>query len=227
MPLNTDSGRWWPCRQVLFLRSTQEWHTWLNAGVLTVFVLLLHRLLHWWHPAVFGDTRLAVASYCKIWNRFPNNYGKQSCEWFVNAELIISVSCIYWALIPGLSDLPYLLLEIINHFIIVFIFSSFSFSSKLSKKKKKRKMSFPWNCSTLILTPLKSIWILPPASLTADSCSLTRHFEAHKGCDDSAKNGGAESETVTFICNISNHIWNPPGREIKYYPNHLTLSGPT
>lgn len=84
----------------------------------------------------FGDTRLAIASYCKIWNRFPSNYGKQNCEWFVSAKLIISVSHIYCALIPGLSELPYLLLEIINHFIIVFIFSSFSFPRKLKQKNQ-------------------------------------------------------------------------------------------
>lgn len=111
----------------------------LNPDVLTIFVLLLCRLLHWQHRAVFGDTRLAVASYCKIWNRFPNNYGKQNCEWFVSAKLIISISCIYCVLIPGLSELPYLLLEIINHFIIVFIFSSFSFSSKPEEKNKQNQ----------------------------------------------------------------------------------------
>lgn len=54
-----------------------------------------------------------------------------------------------------------------------------------------------------------------------------QHFEAHKGRDDSAKNRGAESEIVTFISNISNHLQNRPGQEIKYNPNHFTLSGPT
>lgn len=49
--------------------------------------------------------------------------------------------------------------------------------------------------------------------------------EAHKEHDDSAKNGGAESEIVAFVYNISNHL--QIGQEIKHDQNHLTLSGPT
>lgn len=185
---------------VLFLKTMDRWHTLPNPDVLLALILLLHRLLCWQHPALFGDTRLDVASYYKICNRFSNNYGKQNCEWFVNAKVIISSSCIYCVLITGLSKPPYLLLEIINHFIVGFIFSSFSFSSNLKKKKKERKIIiFPWKCSTLILTLLKSIWILPTASLPADSVSLTRHSEARKGSDYSTKNRGAESEVVTSM----------------------------
>lgn len=55
------------------------------------------------------------------------------CQCKVN---YLSLTCIYCTLIPVLYELPYLFLEIINHFIIVFIFSSFSFPSNLSKKKK-------------------------------------------------------------------------------------------
>ena len=54
-----------------------------------------------------------------------------------------------------------------------------------------------------------------------------QHVEAHRECDDSAKNGGAESEIVTLIYNISSHLQNLPVQEIKCIPNHLTLSGPT
>lgn len=135
------------------------------------------------------------------------------CQCKVN---YLSLACIYCTLLTRLSELPYLFLEIINPFIIVFIFSSFSFSSNLSKKKRK----IPWKCSTL----------LPPNSLTAVSCSLMQTFEAHKGRDDSAKNGGAASEIVAFSSIQLQDFKlpsNPLGQEIKHNPSHLTLSGPT
>lgn len=53
-----------------------------------------------------------------------------------------------------------------------------------------------------------------------------QHFE-HKGHDYSSKNGGAGSEIVTVINNISNYLQNSLRHEKIYNPNLLTLSGPT
>lgn len=97
MLMGVDDGHTERC----YFSNPQRGDVLLNPAVIMVLVLLPHRLLCCWHPAVFGDMRLDVASYCKTWNRFPNSYGKQNCEWFVNPKLIISISCIYCVLITG------------------------------------------------------------------------------------------------------------------------------